>query len=799
MGSYRIGGLAVALGIGSAVVAGHGVASADTSGETGSESPSSSSSSTQSTGSTGSSSGKPSSAPAPPQGDDEDTSGKTETDPTEAETTATTDDLSVDEAKTGDDTPALKKRSNKLRPSSETADAVASRAVADTTTRGSAAVVVRAKPVPQVATTDDPQAVTAVSQAAVADAPAVTIATVSAPSEPSESAIRKPQSPVEAVSTLLDPLAGDAPTAPLAAPAMWTMAAAARRELSQTTSVDQTAGPVANSLTLSVAQEPKVVAIEQTAPLEFLQHVPVLGPLVFTPIVVAIHLIPVVGDVLHQFVGYPVQWGLPADAPKPRDVMVISDDGTPIYVHFIPARGLEAGKKAPTVLNGPGLGLPGATTLYGTIFDPFATDLFGMLSVGTLRDAGYNVVTWDPRGEWKSGGQLELNSADFEGRDMSAIISWIADQPEVRLDNPGDPRIGMVGVSYGGGIQLVTAANDKRVDAIVPAIAYHGLDTALYKNQAFKNSWATPLTAVLGLTLARINPRILPAAVYGALTGEMTQADEDLLIARNPDVDKITVPTLLIQGTVDTIFSLQEADDTAQILIANGVPTKVVWFCGGHGICAHNLIDLSDGALIEKRTLEWLNRYVKGDPSGQTGPQFEWVDQRGQWHSSSTYPISPGASIVASSTDKTLPLIPYIGGSGIPFVPLAFNAPHAVNLRVPATTETYLVGAPELTLIYSGTGSSRHVYAQLVDDNTGLVLGYIATPVPVTLDGATHTITVDLEPVAHTLRPGESVTLQLVASAGLYEKINPALGVLNVSSMQLTLPTANPAAVSSSA
>jgi ABC-2 type transport system ATP-binding protein len=63
------------------------------------------------------------------------------------------------------------------------------------------------------------------------------------------------------------------------------------------------------------------------------------------------------------------------------------------------------------------------------------------------------------------------------------------------------------------------------------------------------------------------------------------------------------------------------------------------------------------------------------------------------------------------------------------------------------------------------------------------------------LDGTTRTVTVDLEPLAHTLRPGESVTLQLVASAGLYERINPALGVLNVSSMQLTLPTANPAAV----
>ena len=132
------------------------------------------------------------------------------------------------------------------------------------------------------------------------------------------------------------------------------------------------------------------------------------------------------------------------------------------------------------------------------------------MSIRTLRDAGYNVVTWDPRGEWNSGGQLELNSPDYEGRDVSAIISWLATQPEAQLDTAGDPRMGMVGVSYGGGIQLVTASIDKRVDAIVPAITYHKLTTSLYRNEAFKSSWATLLTAGLLLTGADINPRILP-------------------------------------------------------------------------------------------------------------------------------------------------------------------------------------------------------------------------------------------------------------------------------------------------
>ena len=68
-----------------------------------------------------------------------------------------------------------------------------------------------------------------------------------------------------------------------------------------------------------------------------------------------------------------------------------------------------------------------------------------------------------------------------EGRDMQELISWVAAQPETQLDATGDPRLGMVGVSYGGGIQLTTAALDCRVDAIVPSWAWHSLQTSLDK------------------------------------------------------------------------------------------------------------------------------------------------------------------------------------------------------------------------------------------------------------------------------------------------------------------------------
>ena len=54
----------------------------------------------------------------------------------------------------------------------------------------------------------------------------------------------------------------------------------------------------------------------------------------------------------------------------------------------------------------------------------------------------------------------------------------------------------MSGASYGGGIQLVTAAIDSRLDAIAPDIAWHSLVTSLYKAQSPKAGWGSALFAL---------------------------------------------------------------------------------------------------------------------------------------------------------------------------------------------------------------------------------------------------------------------------------------------------------------
>ena len=152
------------------------------------------------------------------------------------------------------------------------------------------------------------------------------------------------------------------------------------------------------------------------------------------------------------------------------DYDLTSFDGTKIRIHWFPRAG-AAGAKSPTLLKGPGWGQPGDTNTAGSGYG-----LFGDLSIHTLQTAGYNVLTWDPRGFGQSGGTVESDSPQYEGHDVQRLIDWVAAQPGVQLDAKNDPRVGMVGASYGGAIQLVTAGIDCRVDAIVPQIAWHSSD-----------------------------------------------------------------------------------------------------------------------------------------------------------------------------------------------------------------------------------------------------------------------------------------------------------------------------------
>ena len=507
-----------------------------------------------------------------------------------------------------------------------------------------------------------------------------------------------------------------------------------------------------------------------------------------------------VGDDAAAEVCDPPATGTVTAVPVPdvaSDLDITSFDGTPIRAHWFPIADASPSAPKPTVLMGPGWGLAGDTNVD-------AVGVLGALNIASLRDAGYNVLTWDPRGFGESGGSAQVNSVDVEARDVQQLLSWVATQPEVALDGPGDPSSGMVGGSYGGGIQLVTAAIDCRVDALVPVIAWHSLGTSLYKDRTFKAGWATILSGVSAT--ATVDPHVTSANASASATGVLSAEDEAWFIDRGPAelVADITAPTLFVGGTVDTLFTLDENITNYRILRENDVPTAMYWFCGGHGVC---LTDPGDPARMQTAIIAWLDRYVKDDESIDTGPRFELVDQDGVHHVGDDYPAAAGEPVTASGSG-TLELVAG-GGAGPTAIPEGNDdllgrlvgpitpgpATNAVSVTIPAAAGSpqLVLGAPQLTLTYSGTVPDgerpTRAFAQLVDDETGVVLGNQITPIPLVLDGATHDLTIPLEVVAFTLEPGTSLTLQIVATTTAYGE--PRLGgSVTFAEIDVALPTA---------
>lgn len=482
-----------------------------------------------------------------------------------------------------------------------------------------------------------------------------------------------------------------------------------------------------------------------------------------------------------------------APTAQARDATVVSFDGTKITTHYFPAAGLGAGKKAPTVMVGHGYGMTG-----GTDPESKSDTIFGQVGLGPLRRAGYNVLTWDARGFGTSGGQVEADSPQFEGRDVQAMIDFIAKQPETALDKPGDPRLGMNGVSYGGGIQLVSAAIDRRIDAITPTIAWNSLLTSLYKEQDVKQGWGSILGAAGGTAIAgglanpmgpetgNLNPQIIKGVAEGLATGKFSAATVEFFRSRGLPglVGKVRVPTLLLEGTADTLFTLDEARRNHAMLRSSGVPVRMVWFCGGHGLCTSGK---GPSDLVEKSVLAWFGRYLDRNPKVDPGAPFTYVAQDGLARDGATFPPMQRGRIAGAGSGSLL-ITPGLGNGALIS---ATAAPDGFNVDLPASQNALdAAGSPRLSLTYAGTGApaETYVYAQMVDRATGLVLGNVAQPVPVTLDGATHSVALPMEAIAYHAAPGARLRLQIAPASSLYAT-QRTTGLLKIAKAEVDVPT----------
>jgi ABC-2 type transport system ATP-binding protein len=463
-------------------------------------------------------------------------------------------------------------------------------------------------------------------------------------------------------------------------------------------------------------------------------------------------------------------WAGPASA---RDAVVTSFDGTAIAVHFYGPTTAPAGGVAPTVLVGAPYPSPGETRA--------GEDVGDRIGLATLRAAGYNVLTWDARGIGASAGSIMFDSPAVEGRDVRAIVDFVAAQPEAQLDEPGDPRVGMSGTSYGATIQYIAAALDARIDAIVPDIGWESLTTSLHRGGAVKTGWLAGLCGldtVPGAVDGRAEPADVKPASAGdelktacleGVRGRLSKGSRKWLADHGPGalIGSIRAPALIMQGTTDTLFPLDQAGQAFAALRRNGVPVQMLWYCGGHVACTS---EPGDPRALARAGLAWLNRWLRQDATVDTGAPFQWLADDGTWRSGPDFPLaSTGAleavgsgSLRVSARDSPLR---GLGRSSTP-------ARNAVDVRFPAPAgEADLVGNPRVRLVYRGRAKPTRtfLYAQVVDDEGDRVVGGLVTPLPVILDGRRRTVERPLEAIAEHGGPASLYRLQITPGAATYE------------------------------
>ncbi|WP_432177193.1 CocE/NonD family hydrolase [Streptomyces sp. Tue6028] len=329
--------------------------------------------------------------------------------------------------------------------------------------------------------------------------------------------------------------------------------------------------------------------------------------------------------------------------------------------------GVDRDHPAPAVL---------ATNGFGGSKSDGSTDAIGK----AFAARGYVGLVYSGLGFGGSGCLISLDDPRIDGVAASRLVDFLAGTRAaddgtradyVARDGKADPRVGMIGGSYGGAVQMATAAVDHRVDALVPLITWHDLAYSLDPNNAvgasqvpgaFKWQWANGFY-LIGETQPLTEPNLDPSRINNLTclhfvsdacrtvrtlnSGSYPAARTGPLLDYARSVSPVSylrgvrAPTLLVQGQSDSLFNLNEATATYKALKAQGTTTRMIWQSWGHsgGLTdpASGELNLSQGNLetsyVGKRILAWFDRYLRHREDAGTGPAFayyrDWITDPG--------------------------------------------------------------------------------------------------------------------------------------------------------------------------
>ncbi len=467
-------------------------------------------------------------------------------------------------------------------------------------------------------------------------------------------------------------------------------------------------------------------------------------------------------------------------------------------------------------------------------------------------EAGYVVLTYSARGFGASDGLIHFAAPNYEISDGKLLIDYLAGLKQVRHKD-GKAQIATAGSSYGGALSLLIAAADNRVGAVAADITWNDLSHALFPNFAapepgvFKKLWAgllfgnafnvnslagllgsqSPARAAQITGCGQFAPDVCAAYQKSAEIGTPTAAMRTLMREASPAsvLDKITVPTLLTQGTEDSLFPLSEADANARGIAAHGTPVRVVWRPGGHD-------SGGGGAEATSAAIGWFGDAFAGPVS--TKQPFRLAEQAGvvsaatgdaseQQLQADGYPGIAGTPLTtrairvtgptqtisspAGGAPSVITAIPGLGGISGRFDRVLADFPTAPGqtaafLSPRLNSSVRIAGEPTVSLVVTPRSTTDVVlFAGLRDvsnDGTSTLPSQLVSPIRLSglQPGVPKTVTVRLPSFVRNVLSGHRLELTLSASDFAYDGPSDArsytIGLADgnaLASADVTVPT----------
>ena len=191
---------------------------------------------------------------------------------------------------------------------------------------------------------------------------------------------------------------------------------------------------------------------------------------------------------------------------------------------------LQAGQSAPLIIATHGFGgfrAKRPMSIYGKAI------LTGEAAIAAWK-AGYWVVFYDQRGWGQSGGRVHMMDPDYEVADLSQVIDWSLDHlPGIRRLEDNSPAIGMIGESYGAGVQTLATFTEPRLKALVPLTGWHDMNS-LAPNGEFRTGWGAILLSAGAINSGFDVGEMFAKPWNSAFDGTVSQDMQALLYERSP-------------------------------------------------------------------------------------------------------------------------------------------------------------------------------------------------------------------------------------------------------------------------